>query len=126
MPTLPRPANLILLHPRDQRRPTTLRRRTGTPQLATRAQLLERLETIGELAPSAPLSFLVVKVRGVKETHDAATLMECAYDGPDERVTLGEGFHSTENPSPEPPPPPSQPRAALKCSTTFLRKSVFR
>lgn len=30
------------------------------------------------LAPSAPLSFLVVQVRGVKDTHDAATLMECA------------------------------------------------
>ncbi len=32
--------------------------------LATRQALLDRLETIGELAPRAPLSFLVVKASG--------------------------------------------------------------
>ena len=34
------------------------------PEIATREALLERLETIGELAPQAPLSFLVVNVIG--------------------------------------------------------------
>ncbi|MEO8541291.1 MAG: GGDEF domain-containing protein, partial [bacterium] len=33
--------------------------------VATRDALLARLETIGELAPNAPLSFLVVKVAGL-------------------------------------------------------------
>lgn len=32
--------------------------------LATRQALLDRLETLGELAPNAPLSFLVVKTSG--------------------------------------------------------------
>ena len=33
--------------------------------VATRQALLDRLETMGQLAPAAPLSFLVVKVAGI-------------------------------------------------------------
>jgi PleD family two-component response regulator len=57
------PANLILL------RPNTIRRAVTAPRVLlpvmSRAQLLERLDTVGSLAPSAPLSFLVIRVDGI-------------------------------------------------------------
>lgn len=42
--------------------------------LATRQALLDRLETIGELAPRAPLSFLVVKTAGTGRCDSDAAL----------------------------------------------------
>lgn len=57
------PANLILL------RPNALRSAEKPPRILlpvmSRAQLFERLDTVGSLAPSAPLSFLVIRVSGV-------------------------------------------------------------
>lgn len=65
MNTARMPANLILLRPRGGEAPRpALPPTPGTrpPRLLTRPELLERLETIGTLAPSAPLSFLLVRV----------------------------------------------------------------
>lgn len=45
-----------------------------TTGLATRQALLDRLETIGELSPSAPLSFLVVKTSGTGRCDSDAAL----------------------------------------------------
>jgi len=47
---------------------------SATAPISTEGELLERLETIGELAPTAPLSFLVVKVQGVNEANAQDTL----------------------------------------------------
>lgn len=40
--------------------------------VATRQALLDRLEAMGQLAPNAPLSFVVVKVAGLNRTEGAA------------------------------------------------------
>ena len=45
--------------------------------VASKATLFERLETIGELAPEAPLSFLVVRVHGMG---DGVALSDDAHD----------------------------------------------
>jgi GGDEF domain-containing protein len=59
------PANLILLHPRTGFRGQTRAHRTASAPIVSRRELLDRLETIGELAPHAPLSFLLVRVEGL-------------------------------------------------------------
>jgi diguanylate cyclase (GGDEF)-like protein len=41
-------------------------------RVASRRALLARLETVGELAPNAPLSFLVVKVDGLRAFNESA------------------------------------------------------
>ncbi|MGE3074173.1 MAG: diguanylate cyclase [Dehalococcoidia bacterium] len=53
---------------REHREPTPIRNFDLDPAtgVATRQALLNRTETMGELAPTAPLSFLVVKVAGAK------------------------------------------------------------
>lgn len=53
---------------REHRQPTPIRNFDLDPAtgVAIRQSLLERTEAMGELAPSAPLSFLVVKVAGLK------------------------------------------------------------
>lgn len=49
-----------------------------TTGMTTRQALLERLEAMGELAPHAPLSFLVVKVSGLPAGEDADSLRTIA------------------------------------------------
>lgn len=51
----------------ERLRPGELDPQTG---LATRQALLDRLEAIGTLAPSAPLSFIVVKVGGLARSDE--------------------------------------------------------
>jgi GGDEF domain-containing protein len=46
--------------------------------VATRNALLDRLEDMGRLAPTAPLSFVVVKVAGLKVAEGEATLRAVA------------------------------------------------
>ena len=46
--------------------------------VATRTALLERLEAMGQLAPLAPLSFLVVKVSGLTHCDGEAALKDIA------------------------------------------------
>ncbi|MFN0146783.1 MAG: hypothetical protein ACKVT1_09745 [Dehalococcoidia bacterium] len=61
------PANLTLLRPRNGFRGHVRQRPTALAPIVSRRELLERLETIGELAPHAPLSFLLVRVEGLDE-----------------------------------------------------------
>lgn len=61
------PTNLRLLGPSIKLVPDAVANVIALPsrrKMATRDELLESLETIGDLAPQAPLSFLVVKVVG--------------------------------------------------------------
>ena len=46
--------------------------------VAKRGALLDQLETMGQLAPNAPLSFLVVKVSGLAKTEGDAQLRQVA------------------------------------------------
>src|SRR5690606_26204920 len=43
----------------------TARERLEIPAAASREALIQRLEAVGELAPDAPLSFLVVTIHGL-------------------------------------------------------------
>ncbi len=66
------PGNPVLLYPRDgQERPDREARPKPRPVLFTSAGLIDRLVTIGDIAPHAPLSFLLVQAEGV--TRDELT-----------------------------------------------------
>jgi diguanylate cyclase (GGDEF)-like protein len=52
--------------------PATAFVRDGLCDVATRRGLLERLDLVGRIAPTAPLSFVVVKVYGLAELNDRA------------------------------------------------------
>lgn len=49
----------------------THRERLDVPAVAGRDVLLQRLQALGELAPDAPLSFLVVHIGGLGQLRDA-------------------------------------------------------
>jgi GGDEF domain-containing protein len=74
------PANLILLRPRTGFRGTARAPETQVAPILSRRGLLERLDTIGELAPNSPLSFLLVRIDGI----DAG-----AAEGLTERQVMG-------------------------------------
>lgn len=68
MATAALPANLVYLRPSAGRTTDGSEVRVSREPRATvvsRNELLERLETVGSLAPSAPLSFLIVQVLGL-------------------------------------------------------------
>ena len=56
------------------RAPADTFERDAATGLATRQALLSRLEDMGQLAPHEPLSFVVVKLGGLKNTEDDAGL----------------------------------------------------
>lgn len=62
MTTARLPANLTLLRPTAMRGRAPAPAPPRAPRLLTRAEVFERLETMGELAPVAPLSFLLVRL----------------------------------------------------------------
>ncbi len=63
------PANLVFLRPAElaagARAGSASPCREPRAMVVARHQLLERLDLVGELAPNAPLSFLIVQVRGL-------------------------------------------------------------
>lgn len=79
------PAYLTLIHPRD-RRVADSRRPEPAPRfdrfggaerdplcgVATREALLSRLEEMGDLAPSAPLSFVAIHLEGLEAVREAS------------------------------------------------------
>ena len=63
------PANLKLLRPGMGIRTTSRATREPVAPIVSRAELLERLETIGELAPNGPLSYLLVRIEGLDSSY---------------------------------------------------------
>ena len=66
MVTIPFPQNLSLLRPQSGREPLSMpagRALRRSARVVSRRQLLDRVETIGSLAPDASLSFLVLRLR---------------------------------------------------------------
>lgn len=72
MTTTTFPSNLVFLRPADEAEAKAAPRRSRS-RLVSRRELLQRLDTIGDLAERAPLSFLAVRLRGVlsEELDDA-------------------------------------------------------
>ncbi len=68
------PANLVFLRPAElaasAREAASAPSREPRAMVVARHQLLERLDLVGELAPNAPLSFLIVKVNGLESIRD--------------------------------------------------------